>query len=59
MTNQKLISIQRINNDDIEQATFQALEVIHAESLMREGMKVLLKPNLLIAKPPRSYLNPD
>jgi len=53
MTNKKLISIQRINNDDIEQATFRALDAIHAESLMlREGMKVLLKPNLLTAKPP-------
>jgi len=52
MSFQKLISIQRINDDDIKRATFRALEAIHAESLMREGMKVLLKPNLLSAKPP-------
>ena len=52
MSFQKLISIQRINDDDIKRATFRALEAIRAESLMREGMKVLLKPNLLSAKPP-------
>jgi len=53
MSFQKLISIQKINDDDIEQAVFRALEAIHAESLiLREGMRILLKPNLLSAKPP-------
>jgi len=53
MSFQKLISIQRINDDNIEQAVFQALEAIHTESLiLREGMRVLLKLNLLSAKPP-------
>jgi len=47
------ISIQRIADDNIRTAVFKALESINAEKLFtNEGMKILLKPNLLIAKPP-------
>ncbi len=49
----KLLTIQKIQNGDIKTAVFQALEAIHAERLMiKEGMKILLKPNVIIAKGP-------
>ena len=35
------------------QAVFNALTAIHAEQLFpREGMNILLKPNVLLGKPP-------
>ncbi|MEJ2251321.1 MAG: DUF362 domain-containing protein [Candidatus Lokiarchaeota archaeon] len=53
MVEKTKISIQKIINDNIEPAVFKALNSINAEKLFpREGMKILLKPNLLIAKPP-------
>ncbi|MFX0043705.1 MAG: DUF362 domain-containing protein, partial [Candidatus Hodarchaeota archaeon] len=53
MVDKTKIAIQRINNDDIETAVFSALKMINADQLMtKEGMVILLKPNLLMAKPP-------
>jgi uncharacterized protein (DUF362 family)/Pyruvate/2-oxoacid:ferredoxin oxidoreductase delta subunit len=49
----QILSLRKIHNDDVEQAIFQTLEDIHASHLLpREGMTILLKPNLLSAKPP-------
>ncbi len=46
------IAITRIRNDDVSKAVCEALDLVDAKRLMREGMFVLLKPNLLSAKPP-------
>ncbi len=53
MSLQKTLTIQKIVDDDVEKAVFDALNAIEAKSLMKkQGMKILLKPNLLSAKPP-------
>lgn len=53
MSLQKIITIQKIVEDNVEKAVFDALNAIKAKSLMKqEGMKILLKANLLSAKPP-------
>ncbi len=53
MSLQKTLSIQKIVDDNVEKAVFDALNAIEAKSLMKkQGMKILLKPNLLSAKPP-------
>ncbi|MHA1689504.1 MAG: DUF362 domain-containing protein [Promethearchaeota archaeon] len=53
MEDKTKISIQRIIEDDIETAVFKALELIDAKKVMtREGMTILIKPNILQAKPP-------
>jgi uncharacterized protein (DUF362 family)/Pyruvate/2-oxoacid:ferredoxin oxidoreductase delta subunit len=47
------IAIEKIHNDDVRQAVFKALDGIKAQDIMsRKGLTVLLKPNLLSAKPP-------
>jgi uncharacterized protein (DUF362 family)/NAD-dependent dihydropyrimidine dehydrogenase PreA subunit len=46
------VAITRIVKDDVSKAVWQALDLIDAKRLMREGMCILLKPNLLSAKPP-------
>ncbi|MBN2153185.1 MAG: DUF362 domain-containing protein [Candidatus Lokiarchaeota archaeon] len=46
------IAITRIIDDDVGKAVREALDLVDAKRLMREGMLVLLKPNLLSAKPP-------
>ncbi|TFH31269.1 MAG: DUF362 domain-containing protein [Promethearchaeota archaeon] len=47
------IALQKIKNDDVRSAIFKALEDIGAAKLFpRKGMNVLLKPNILSAKPP-------
>ncbi|MHA1819376.1 MAG: DUF362 domain-containing protein [Promethearchaeota archaeon] len=46
------VSIQKIEDEDVQDAVFKALELIDAKSLMRENMKILVKPNILMAKPP-------
>lgn len=47
------IAISKIHDDDVKAAVFQALDLINAKRLFtREGLKVLLKPNLLLAKEP-------
>ena len=38
--------------DDVASAVNEALELIDAKQLMSDGMTILLKPNLLSAKPP-------
>lgn len=53
MVEKTKVSIQKISEDNIKIAVVNALESINAKKLFsRESMKVLLKPNLLIAKPP-------
>lgn len=53
MEYQKKISIQKIQNNAIEKAVFKALDAIDAKSLLKkEGISVLIKPNILQAKPP-------
>ncbi len=47
------ISIQKIHDDDVEKSVFKALELINAQHLFQnEGMKILIKPNILLGKPP-------
>lgn len=46
------VAITRILDDDVEQAVFKALDHLEASKLMKDGMFVLLKPNMLSAKPP-------
>ena len=47
------IAITKIISDDVKKAVFEVLELINAKSLFsRTGLTVLLKPNILIAKPP-------
>ena len=47
------IAIEKIESDDVKAAVFTSLAHIGASALLkREGMKILLKPNLLIAKSP-------
>jgi len=53
MVNRNQIAIQKIADDEVKSAIFSALEMINAKELMvKEGMTVLLKPNLLSAKKP-------
>ena len=46
------VAIQKILNDDVKAAVFKSLELIDAKKLMKEGMTILLKPNLLQPAPP-------
>ena len=53
-----IIAIQKIVNDDVKTAVFASLEMINAKKLMtREGLTVVLKPNLLMGKPPERAVN--
>ncbi len=53
MVHNSLISIQKIHNDAIETAVYKALDNIRAKELMvKKGMTILIKPNVLSAKPP-------
>jgi len=50
---ENVVGIERIVDNDIRSAVFSALEAVQAGRLMdREGMAVLLKPIVLMAKPP-------
>jgi uncharacterized protein (DUF362 family)/Pyruvate/2-oxoacid:ferredoxin oxidoreductase delta subunit len=52
------IAIQKISNEDVKTSVFSALELINAKSLMqKDGMKILLKPNLLMGKPAERAVN--
>lgn len=52
------ISIQKIENNDVKDAVFRSLKGINAQKLFdREKMVVLLKPNLLMGKPPERAVN--
>ena len=62
MSEKTKIAIQRIKDDDVKTAVFSALEMIKAQKLMKkDGMIVLLKPNVLSAKPPKRAVttNPE
>jgi uncharacterized protein (DUF362 family)/NAD-dependent dihydropyrimidine dehydrogenase PreA subunit len=53
LTERERVAVQRISDDRVEQAVFAALEALGAKRLLpRSGLKVLIKPNVLIAKPP-------
>jgi len=55
MVSRNRIAIQKIQQDDVKSAVFSALKRIGAEELMvKEGMTVLLKPNLLSGKKPEA-----
>lgn len=45
------VAIAKIEKDDVSAAVNQALDLIDAKKLMREGMTIVLKANLLAAKP--------
>lgn len=50
---EKVVAIETIARDDVRSAVFSALDAIQAEKLMdKKDMIVLLKPNVLMAKPP-------
>jgi len=58
MTEKTKISIQKIVNNDVKDAVFRSLESINAQKLFdREKMVVLLKPNILMGKPPERAVN--
>lgn len=58
MSKKSQIAIKKIKSKDIKTAVFSALELIGAERLMnKEGMTVVLKPNLLMGKPPERAVN--
>ncbi|MFX0024821.1 MAG: DUF362 domain-containing protein [Candidatus Hermodarchaeota archaeon] len=58
MSNKTQIAIKKIEGNDIKTAVFSALELIGAQMLMnKEGMTMLLKPNLLMGKPPERAVN--
>nr|MDO8111547.1 DUF362 domain-containing protein [Candidatus Sigynarchaeota archaeon] len=46
------VAITKVINDDVHAAVFKALELIDAKKLMRDNMTIMLKANLLGAKPP-------
>jgi uncharacterized protein (DUF362 family)/Pyruvate/2-oxoacid:ferredoxin oxidoreductase delta subunit len=51
--NNKLIAITKIENGDVKQAVFKALELIIAShQIAKSNLKILLKPNILIGKAP-------
>jgi uncharacterized protein (DUF362 family)/Pyruvate/2-oxoacid:ferredoxin oxidoreductase delta subunit len=52
------IAIQKIKNEDVKTSVFSALELINAKKLMqKDNMVVLLKPNILMGKPPERGVN--
>ncbi len=52
------VAIQRIVNEDVKTSVFSALELINAKELMqKDNMVVLLKPNILMGKPPERGVN--
>jgi uncharacterized protein (DUF362 family)/Pyruvate/2-oxoacid:ferredoxin oxidoreductase delta subunit len=52
------IAIQKIKNEDVKTSVFSALELINAQQLMqKDNMVVLLKPNILMGKPPERAVN--
>lgn len=58
MTKKTKIAIQKIKNDNIKNAVFKALEMINAHHLFKkENMTVLLKPNVVMGKPPERAVN--
>lgn len=53
-----IIAIQKVEHNDIKSAVFEALDMINARKLMtKEGLTVVLKPNLLMGKPPERAVN--
>ncbi|TXT66697.1 MAG: hypothetical protein BAJALOKI1v1_270029 [Promethearchaeota archaeon] len=47
------ISLVKVKNENIEQAVYQALELINAASLFsKNNMKIIIKPNILMSKEP-------
>jgi uncharacterized protein (DUF362 family)/Pyruvate/2-oxoacid:ferredoxin oxidoreductase delta subunit len=53
MSEKSKIAIQKVKNDDVKSAVFSSLELIGAKKLItKSGMKFLLKPNILMGKPP-------
>ena len=58
MSRNSQIAIKKIKGKDIKTAVFSALELIGAQRLMNdESMTVVLKPNLLMGKPPERAVN--
>jgi uncharacterized protein (DUF362 family)/Pyruvate/2-oxoacid:ferredoxin oxidoreductase delta subunit len=53
------VAIQKIAGNDIQAAVDGALELIGAARLMRAGMRVLLKPNVLMAAAPERGVTTD
>ncbi len=52
------IAIQKIKNEDVKTSVFSALELINAKHLMqKDNMVVILKPNILMGKPPERAVN--
>ncbi|MBD3351321.1 MAG: DUF362 domain-containing protein [Candidatus Lokiarchaeota archaeon] len=52
MPEKKSIAIQKIVDDDVKSAIFASLDLINAKKIMKENMTIILKPNILGAKPP-------
>ncbi|MHA1714119.1 MAG: DUF362 domain-containing protein, partial [Promethearchaeota archaeon] len=52
MNDRDKISIIKIRDDNVSDAVFESLKLIDAKAIIKEGLTILLKPNLLSAKPP-------
>ena len=53
------IAIERIQNDNVKEAVFAALNAIHTEKLfIKQEMNILLKPNVLMGNPQNGRLLP-
>ncbi|MFX0072418.1 MAG: DUF362 domain-containing protein [Candidatus Hermodarchaeota archaeon] len=51
--NANKIAISKVKADNVKEAVYQTLDLINAKDLFKkENLKILLKPNLLIAKEP-------
>ena len=58
MSDKSKIAIQKIQSENVQKAVYKALENINAQNLLKsEGMVVLLKPNILMGKPPERAVN--
>ncbi|MHA2430402.1 MAG: DUF362 domain-containing protein [Promethearchaeota archaeon] len=58
MSKKSQIATKKIKGEDVKTAVFSALELIGAQRLMnKESMTVVLKPNLLMGKPPERAVN--
>lgn len=55
---QTKVAIQKIKNENVKSSVFSALELINAKDLMqKDNMVVILKPNILMGKPPERSVN--
>lgn len=52
MSDKSKIAIQKIQSENVQKAVYKALDLINAGEIMKKDQVILLKPNILGAKPP-------